>query len=36
MEQLRSVDDAAKVSWLKEQDAHFEPASGAIATIMNV
>jgi hypothetical protein len=36
MAQLRSVDDAAKVSWLKEQGAHFEPASGAIATIMNV
>jgi hypothetical protein len=24
------------VSWLKEKGAHFEPASGAIATIMNV
>jgi hypothetical protein len=30
--QLRSVDDAAKVSWLKEKGAHFKPASGAIAT----
>jgi hypothetical protein len=36
MAQLRSVDDAAKVSWLKEQGAHFEPASGAIATIMDM
>ncbi len=36
MAQLRSVDDAAKVSWLKEQGAHFEPASGAIATIVNM
>ncbi len=36
MAQLGSVDDAAKVSWLKEKGAHFEPASGAIATIMNV
>ncbi|CAM6040737.1 unnamed protein product [Sphagnum compactum] len=36
MAQLRSVDDAAKVSWLKEQGAHFEPASGAIATIIGV
>jgi hypothetical protein len=36
MAQLRSVDDAAKVSWLKEQGAHFEPASGAVATIMEV
>ncbi|CAM6013700.1 unnamed protein product [Sphagnum balticum] len=36
MTQLRSVDDAAKVSWLKEQGAHFKPASGAIATIMDM
>jgi hypothetical protein len=36
MAQLRSVDDAAKVSWLKEQGAHFEPASGAVATITKV
>jgi hypothetical protein len=36
MAQLRSVDDAAKVSWLKEQGARFEPASGAIATIMDM
>jgi hypothetical protein len=36
MAQLGSVDDAAKVSWLKEQGAQFEPASGAIATITNV
>jgi hypothetical protein len=36
MAQLRSVDDAAKVSWLKEQGAHFEPASGVVATITNV
>ncbi|CAM6066520.1 unnamed protein product [Sphagnum tenellum] len=35
MAQLRSVDDAAKVSWLKEQGAHFEPASGAIATTID-
>jgi hypothetical protein len=24
------------VSWLKEQGSHFEPASGAVATIMDV
>jgi hypothetical protein len=36
MAQLRSVDDAAKVSWLKEQGAHFKPASGAIATTTDV
>ncbi|CAK9220448.1 unnamed protein product [Sphagnum troendelagicum] len=36
MAQLRSVDDATKVSWLKEQGSHFEPASGAVATIMDV
>ncbi len=36
MAQLRSVDDAAKLSWLKEQGAHFEPASGAVATITKV
>ncbi len=36
MAQLRSLDDAAKVSWLKEQGAHFKPASGAIATIMDM
>jgi hypothetical protein len=36
MAQLGSVDDAAKVSWLKEQGAHFEPASGAVATITKV
>jgi hypothetical protein len=24
------------VSWLKQQGAHFEPASGAIATIINM
>lgn len=36
MAQLRSVDDATKVSWLKEQGSHFEPASGAVATTMDV
>jgi hypothetical protein len=36
MAQLRSVDDATKESWLKEQGAHFEPASGAIATIIDM
>jgi hypothetical protein len=36
MAQLRSVDDAAKLSWLKEKGAHFEPASGAVATITKV
>ncbi|CAK9196443.1 unnamed protein product [Sphagnum troendelagicum] len=36
MAQLRSVDDATKVSWLKEQGSHFEPASGAVATTMHV
>ncbi len=33
--QLRSVGDAAKVSWLKEHGAHIDAGSGAIATIIH-